>query len=550
MDSREKLIGFRKSELIQEAYPDEEGTSFYFKINDLPIYINGTNWIPAHNYVTTLTREDYAKWVEKNRFAQQNLLRIWGGGIYESDYFYEEADKAGVLVWQDFMFACGQYPGDEKFRANIQIEVEQQLKRLRQYSSIIIYAGNNEDYVLVEEQNLASQFFAKPIYEEQLPHAVAKHHPNAEYIIGSPFSPKGLISSDSTVGDVHEWNVWHGKELDYQDWPSIAGGFVSEFGMLAFPNIKTYKENISDKDEFYPQSRTVELHVKAAGFERKLSYYIFKNLRLRGVSLKDWIYYSQLVQSESNHFALNAFRRRWGHDKNRRTGGQIVWQLNDCYPVASWAIMDHYLRPKLGYYRIKRDSSPVIVGVQRSHISERYNDNRRYEGYRISKKSYSLDVWISNISLAETQGVVEITLYDTTNSKVVGTNTISDVSSSANSTVEVVKDFKLPLDGAEGIVALVEFKDSSNKIISSIADWPDPLKYVKFSKDTSVQHEVNDGYVKIWSDYVVKAVEIQLPDIDSVFLHDNGFDLFPGKPVEIIAEGLKSTDVVDIRYYY
>ncbi|KRZ98589.1 uncharacterized protein AC631_05655, partial [Debaryomyces fabryi] len=294
------------------------------------------------------------------------MVRVWAGGIYESDFFYETCDRLGIMVWQDFMFACGQYPGYPEFIENIKFEAIDQIKRLRNHCSIALYAGNNEDYQVAEQFNLEwdrndvsgdyskTNFPARTIYENVLPKLVGEYSVDVPYHPGSPWGGNG--TADETTGDVHQWNVWHGNQEKYQDWYRLGGRFVSEFGMEALPNRKTYEACITDPTELYPQSETVDHHNKADGFERRLALYVIENIKVKGLDLDSWIYATQLMQLECLGYAYRCWRRQWKGDGQRYAGGAIVWQINDCWPVASWAICDFYKRPKLAYYSVKRES--------------------------------------------------------------------------------------------------------------------------------------------------------------------------------------------------
>lgn len=198
---RKPLLGSEKFNWCkQDTLPNNKGSTFYFRVNDVDIYINGANWIPVHPFLSEVVDSDYEQWMALLKDSHQNMLRVWGGGVYESDKLNEIANKEGILIWQDFMFACGQYPADPEFKANVACEAEDQITRLRNHPSLVIFAGNNEDVLPSKVSELS----------------------NIAYIKGSPFSPGDeLESGDLTSGDVHQWNVWHGSENPYQQWGPI-----------------------------------------------------------------------------------------------------------------------------------------------------------------------------------------------------------------------------------------------------------------------------------------------------------------------------------------
>jgi beta-mannosidase len=216
LDQVSKLIGFRKVELIQKL--DDLGKSFHFRINGIDIFAGGSCWIPASSHLSALSRDDYYDWVKLLKEGNQNMVRVWGGGIYEDDVFYDTCDEMGILVWQDFCFACGNYPAYPSFRASFEAEARQNLRKLRGHPSLVIWAGSNEDYQVQERYDLEyvyedkdpdswlkSNFPARYYYEYLLPKMVAEEHKDAVYHPTSPWGD-GKRTDNPTVGDIHQWN--------------------------------------------------------------------------------------------------------------------------------------------------------------------------------------------------------------------------------------------------------------------------------------------------------------------------------------------------------
>ena len=547
----EKKIGLRNVELVQE--PLDKGTSFYFKVNGVPVYCAGSNWIPAHSLLTMLTKKDYTEWLELAAFGNQSMIRVWGGGYYEDDFFYGECDRLGLLVWQDFMFACGQYPGDEKFIANVEREVTHQLHRLRNYACLALFAGNNEDYQIAEQSNLEwnrkdftgdysrTNFPARTIYERTLPSLMKKYLPSVPYHPGSPWSGENP-TTDPTVGDLHQWNVWHGTQERYQDWYKLGGRFVSEFGMESLPSLKTYKECITDPKQLYPQSEYVDHHNKADGFERRLALYVIENIKITSFDLDSWIYATQLMQAECLAYAYKCWRRNWKKDKQRETGGALVWQLNDCWPVASWAIVDFYRRPKLAYYAIKRESNAVALGLYRNKVGG-VKEAVIGAPHDYSKVTYNLDFWGVNSSLKDIEGVLNVDFYDGNTGVKLATPYNEKIIIGANSSTEFGAGLEIP---NEKCIAYARLVDSNGNLIASGSDWPQPLKYLDLPHKL-VEIEVGKGTITLSSEVPVKGLEILL-HLD-LFLDDNGFDLFPGDTKIVKVDGLEESAKVDIRYY-
>lgn len=335
LDSKTQTMGLRRIELIQTPVKDKEGTSFYFTCNGVPMFMGGSNWIPGDTFLPRMTPERYKRWIDLAIKGNQNMIRVWGGGIYEDDAFYDECDRRGILVWQDFCFACGQYPWDQEFVDSVKEEAAQAIKRLRSHPSLAIWAGNNEDYqvaneglghdmTMPEEKWTASTFGARLTYERVLPDLVKAHSPGALYWPGSPFG--GVDNnSDRTIGDVHIWNVSSGMLLPYQRYPDITGRFVSEFGMLSCPSTATVMESFfGDNKDFHPQSAAFEFHCKASSYEKRMFTCMGENFRL-SFELETYIYLTQLLQSEAMYYAYRGWRRQF---EGGECGGALVWQVS------------------------------------------------------------------------------------------------------------------------------------------------------------------------------------------------------------------------------
>lgn len=555
--------GIRKTELVQESFQDQEGSSFYFRVNDIPIYTQGANWIPAHNFQTTLTTADYKDWLDLAVNGNQNIIRIWGGGYFEQDIFYQYCDKLGLLIWHDFMFACGQYPADAKFRSVVEREVTSQLKRLRKYCSIVLWCGNNEDYQVAEEFKLTwnkddlsgdytnTDFPARTIYEVDLPKYV-KDLTQVSYHPGSPWG--GLFSADPTVGDKHEWNVWHGTQEPYQNWYKLGGRYVSEFGMLAFSDIKTYQSCITKPEQLYPQSEYMVLHNKAQGAERRLALYVFENIKVKSIDLQSWIYATQLMQAECLSYAYRCWRRNWKQDGQRYSGGTIVWQLNDCWPTTSWAICDYYRRPKLSYYAVKRESQPLWLGFYRQKYDLK-DRTTKWEGDEFHDSEHQTDPWLEKIEFwivnstltAESLSVV-LELYDVESGKLLETKPKIDITARANGCTDVPIEVTLENPQEEHTVLYGRlFK--GEKVIARVGDWPQPLKYLTFP-EIKITVDTDAGGALLSTNVPVKGIELFTEDSDpDIYFVDNGFDLFPNDPYYVPIRGLKKTTEIQVRYY-
>jgi len=369
-----RRIGLRTLRLVQEAVDGEAGRSFHFEVNGQDFFAGGANWIPDDNLLERITPERYRERVAQAAAANMNMLRVWGGGIYEHEAFYEACDELGLLVWQDFMFACGIYPANAEFLASVRAEAEAAVKRLRHHACLALWCGNNEDYMIAESVGLcgpgvpAERFEARALYEGLLPEVCAALDPDTAYWPGSPFTPGSDVkSSDATVGDRHSWEVWHQQMLPYQRYGDVQARFVSEFGMQSHPSLALL-ESVLPEEERFPESRTLQWHNKAGSAagpdgHRRLAVYLADNLRV-GPTLAEHVYATQFVQAEAMRVAYQDFRRRWQKPGARAVGGALVWQLNDCWPVTSWALIDSAGSVKPAWHAVRRALSPLAVAVR------------------------------------------------------------------------------------------------------------------------------------------------------------------------------------------
>ncbi|MBZ0281384.1 MAG: glycoside hydrolase family 2 protein [Anaerolineae bacterium] len=523
LDSHEVKIGLRRLKLAQDTLPSEAGTSFCFEINNVPIFCGGANWIPADNLLNRISDAQYRAWLEMAAEGNMVMLRIWGGGIYEADIFYDICDELGLLVWQDFMFACGQYPALDWFQASVHAEAEAALRRLRHHASIVIWCGNNEDYALAQSIGAydrdftgdftTTRFPARAIYEQLLPEVCAALDPMRPYWPGSPYG--GKDAQDQTVGDRHTWEIWHGPMADYRDYPRFGSRFISEFGMQAMPDISTV-EKFTEYEDRYAESKVIEHHNKATDGPKRIAWYLAGNLRAT-TDFEEYIYNTQFIQSEAIASAIDGWRRRWGTAGDRRTAGALVWQLNDCWPVTSWALADYYLRPKPAYYRMRRAMAPVSLGID------------------------ATEYWAVNGSLATIESVLDIQVW-TLDGEHLKTEQIA-VQLSPNAVTPIT----LPILSvpAEAVVSarLVQ----GETVLARAVRWPDPPKYVIYPDPGLKVTRLDDERLLVEADRPARGVVVSVRE--AVKWSDNMLDVIPGDPQAITATGLDGSISVRCLYH-
>jgi beta-mannosidase len=514
LDRRELRLGLRKLRLVQQPVDGEAGTSFFFEVNNTPIFCGGANWIPADSFTTRITPERYHAWLKLATDANMTMIRLWGGGIYEHTAFYEACDELGLLIWHDFMFACGLYPADEQFQQSVRVEAEANVRRLRHHPSIVFWCGNNEDYAIGEPHYdpaftgdfLSTPFPARVIYEQLLPEICTALDPTRPYWPGSPYG--GVKSGDKTIGDIHEWTVWHGS-IPYQDYPKLAGRFVSEFGMQAFPVMETIAA-FSPPEEWYPQSRMLDFHNKDAGGPRRLAPYLVENVRMVK-DLPGYAYATQLIQSEAVTSAARGWRRRWQGPGREYTAGALVWQLNDCWPVTSWAIVDYDLRPKPAYYSFARELASFAVGAARA-------------------SSEQVELWAVNGTLSEAKAELEVGIW-TLDGELVSQERCSvtllpNRSSELGAIAHAKNDYE---------VVSVRLRQGDT-VIARFVLWPEPFKYLTLPDPSVVVERLDDQHVRVSATKPAKGVWLHAGD--GVKWSDNMLDLMPDESQVLAVSGL------------
>lgn len=506
-------MGLRRLRLVQEALEGQPGKSFYFEVNNQPVFCGGANWIPADNFLPRVTPEKYRGWLELATRGNMNMLRVWGGGIYENDIFYDLCDELGLLVWQDFMFGCGIYPAYPEFLESVRKEAEANVRRLRNHPCLAIWSGNNEDYQIAQSIGVydpgfdgdfpSSPFPARQIYEHLLPEVCAALDPTRTYWPGSPYWEK---DQENITGDSHVWGVWHGHVAPYQDYPKFPARFVSEFGMQAAPH-RQLVESFSSPNELFPASRTFDHHNKATDGPRRLAVYLSDNVYLPN-DLDSYIYATQFVQAESDAYAVRGWRRRWSGPGRYFTAGALVWQLDDCWPVTSWAIADYTLRTKPAYYAMRRELATVVAGLAHGQNG--------------------LEAWVVNGESQERSAAVEFSAWSLLGERLA--YTIQDVELPANQTIEL----NAPAAPANSVV--VARLLYGGKVLAQAMLWPEPFKYLHLPDPHLLVKRMGKGWLEL--SVLRPAKGVWLDGGAQVVWSDNFLDLVPGEPRLVHGEGL------------
>lgn len=360
----ERRIGLRTLAVDRSA--DAAGERFAFVVNGVPVFARGANWIPADSLTARVTPARYRSLLEAAREANLNMVRVWGGGIYEEDAFYDLCDELGLLVWQDFMFACALYPGDAAFIASVRAEAEYQVCRLRHRACLALWCGNNE----VEwgwfswgwKDTLPASVWEdyQRLFDDLLPDVCRRLDPGRLYWPSSPASDVRSSGDPNAAGrgDMHYWEVWGDPRATPEAYQGQRPRFASEFGFQAFPSPRTVAA-YAGEGERAPDSAVMLAHQKAGHGNDKIRGQV---QRLYGTARNDaaFCWLSQLVQAEYLRTALEHFRSLRPHCM-----GALYWQLNDCWPVASWSSVDYFGRWKAMHYAVRRACAPVMVAMRR-----------------------------------------------------------------------------------------------------------------------------------------------------------------------------------------
>ncbi|PVG02964.1 glycoside hydrolase [Serendipita vermifera] len=556
-----RRIGFRDIKLVQEPLLQSPGTSFYFAINGVKTFIGGSNWIPADSFLTTMSESRYRAWLQLLVRGNQNCVRVWGGGIYEDDIFYEICDELGILVWQDFPFACGIYPAHEEFTELVEKEARCNLERLRHHPSLFLLCGNNEDYQQVLQWDWKDGLPAAKIYEKILPRLVEELTlPPIPYVYGSPYGGEGWDTSSPFVGDVHQWDIWAGKGAPYQDFDILGGRFISEFGVPSIPNLATVEKfyPIDTKEtaqQRHPQSRAMQQHNKAGSHERRFAILMNENFRMTN-DLESYVYLTQLMQSEALGYAYRVWRRKWKGDGREETSGVLVWQLNDCWPVTSWSIVDYYLRPKPAYYTIARELQEFTVCIQREVSKNRVNDRPRpfYEFGAFQSVDATLDVWATNGTLLPQDVSLEIRAFDLESEWTYESSQNAHLA--PNSSTELAHSMSCPhkymhQSAAHALVPTPSYsvvvaailRDAHGQVLSQHVDWPQPFKFIE-PYDPELHLSLEVDRLTVTCKRPVKGLVLSVAGgADEAVWSDNCIDVIPGRPYTLQVTGLHKRDV-------
>ena len=543
LDTWERKIGLRQVTMRREK--DRWGESFAHELNGRSIFAMGADYIPEDHLLGRTGREKTRKLLEACREANFNVIRVWGGGCYPEDWFYELCDEMGFLVWQDFMFACSVYELTPEFEENIRREFADNIKRIRHHASLGLWCGNNEMEMFVDE----GCWVTKPsevrdylfMYERILPEVLSKYDPQTFYWPASPSSGGSFDDpNDPDRGDVHYWKVWHGNR-PFSEYRKHFFRYASEFGFQAFPFKKTLEQITDDPEDFNIFSYVMEKHQRNYGANGKIMNYLQQTYRYP-TEFTTLLYASQLLQADAIRYGVEHFRRNRG-----RCMGAVYWQLNDCWPVVSWSSIDYGGRWKALHYYAKRFFAPVMISCrEEGWMTQEANMNRQHFTF---EKSIRLNV--ANETLEDKKIKV---CWQLRNQKAeILRLEEQEITVPALSAVWMEKTELPHADVFTQYVSFqaIEVKDGEEKaqVLSEgtvIFSYP---KYFRY-EDPCLTWEKEGNKIRVTASSYAKSVEI-LNEEEDLVLSDNYFDLNGDtKEVEIIsgnADTLRLRSVYDIK---
>jgi beta-mannosidase len=513
LDQHSYQIGLRTIELCQEH--DQWGRSFTFIVNGIPILCKGSNWIPADSFPTRISDEYLESLIRSAADIHQNMLRVWGGGFYEEERFYDLCDRYGILIWQDFIFSCSIYPLDNPdFLENVRVEVFQNVRRLRHRASLALWCGNNEmewgwvdwNWNRPELQDLKSayeRFFLQTLREWC--HSEDPDHP---YWPSSPSSDTPFVDPNGqSQGDSHYWDVWHGRK-PFTAYREQYPRFMSEFGFQALPPLTTI-QTYADPGDWNMTSYILEQHQKNASGNSLIIGQMLDTFRLP----KDFVsmvYLSMALQAEGIRYGVEHWRRH-----PDRVAGILYWQLNDCWPVASWSSLDYFGRWKALHYAARRFYAPLLLSIEGNTPEQ--------------------EVYVSNDWLETWKGAVKWSLETLEGEELTQGNAAVEVPPQASSLVCKL-DFsnQITYDNFRKLVFIAELWQGDRFITRQTAYFT-PIKHLSLTDPAitaNLQSQNKEIIIELMSHSLALFVEVSFPGAEVIF-SDNYFNLPSGRSTQI-----------------
>lgn len=517
-DEKSKTVGIRTIELLVKRNDEHD---FSFNVNGKIIFSKGANWIPGDTFLPRVSNEKYYDLLTKAKDANMNIIRVWGGGIYENDIFYEYCDELGLLVWQDFMFACGSYPEHEDIVENIKEEVSQNIYRLQYHPSIAIWCGNNENEWgwHGEQKSPINKMPGYDMYNSIIPNILKTIDTKANYWQSSPFGNDEDPNSTNS-GNTHQWNIWSFWK-DYTEVVNDESLFVTEFGFQGPANLDTFNKCIPEKNR-KAQDPIFEFHNKQVEGPERLFKFLSAHLPVV-TNWEDFIYLTQLNQG----FALKTCLEHW--KTNSRTNGSIIWQLNDVWPVTSWSLIDSDSTPKMSYHFVKNIFSQQII--------------------YFSKENDGVELRVQNQNNDNFKGSCKISFIDSLTGNIF--EQISKNVTLSEKSMLNVDSFTSTKYINDSTIMFAELYNNSGELINSNYYKSLPWKYYKFAEAKITLKIVESNgkkLISLISDKLSYFVDLYANGVE---FSKRGFTIIPGEEIiiDILNDNVNSLKVSDIKIY-
>ncbi len=528
LDSKHFQLGLRTLELQQEK--DEFGENFTFVVNGVPIFAKGANWIPADTFPTRITKLDLDQLLGDAAGAHHNMIRVWGGGFYESEDFYDICDKYGILVWQDFLFSCSIYPlNDPEFIDEVHQEVIDNVERIRHRASLALWCGNNEMDWGWESWGWSEGDFDdfRRAYEEffyqTLPGWLSKLDPDTPYWFSSPTSGTPFVDSNSNnKGDAHYWDVWHGAK-PFSSYRDQYPRFMSEFGFQSLPPLKTLR-TYADECHWNLTDYMIEHHQRSS-YASALFMGQMAMHYLMPVDFPSLVYMTMVLQAEGIRYGVEHWRRN-----RHRVSGTLYWQLNDCWPVASWSSLDYFKRWKALHYASRRFYAPLLLSIE---------DDKTRAGMSVHLTSDLLEEWHGEVRWRLIRLDGEILESGEVDVEVTSLSSVKLFENEFN---------QLSLGEKRETVFIAQLVKEDVVVMTQLATFV-PDKHVQLVKP-QLQATLREGegasvIVELTTGYLARLVELSLDDADVVF-SDNYFNVLPGEMVQVTCPKPEGWSIDDV----
>ena len=533
IDTHSDKIGIRTIEVVNK--PDSLGESFYVKVNGRPVFMKGANYIPQDNFLPRVTADKQEQLFRDMTESHFNMVRVWGGGVYEDDKVYDLADQKGILVWQDFMFACTLYPSDTAFLENVKQEAADNIRRLRNHASLALWCGNNEiavaiknwgwqsGYAYTNKQWDSLQQGYDRLFKTILPQQVATYQPGVFYFHSSPISNWGK-PEEFTRGDNHYWGVWHGMEW-FEAFNTHIPRFMSEYGFQSFPGMETIR-TFATKDDYDIFSNVMQAHQKSpAKGNTAIKTYMLHYYR-EPKDFPAFVYLSQVLQAEGMKVAIEAHRRAMPYCM-----GTLYWQLNDCWPGPSWSGRDYNGRWKALQYYVKEAFKPRLV----SNVIE----------------NGQLNTWVVT---DEYQGKADVVMSAMDlNGKTIWQKELKDIQLNSNASIKLhTIDTAAILHGRNpAMVIFYAQLRIDNKDLERNIFYFAPAKEMKLEVphlEVVTSKPVKESgvvYIRLKSDKLARNVYLSLDNAPAAtHFEENYFDLLPGETRTIRLQTIQLPEIV------